>query len=80
MPNDGEEIRYRGVRKRKWAKYVAEIRSGKRSRISLGSYFTPHAAARAYDAALLCLRGPNAKCLFIQSYGGRYNDLIMVLV
>ncbi|GLJ17191.1 hypothetical protein SUGI_0297660 [Cryptomeria japonica] len=36
------------------------IRSGKRSRISLGSYFTPHAAARAYDSALLCLRGPNA--------------------
>ncbi|GLJ17184.1 hypothetical protein SUGI_0297550 [Cryptomeria japonica] len=60
MQNDGDEIRYRGVRKRKWGKYVAEIRSGKRSRISLGSYFTPQAAARAYDAALLCLRGPNA--------------------
>ncbi|GLJ17195.1 hypothetical protein SUGI_0297770 [Cryptomeria japonica] len=54
------EIKFRGVRKRKWGKYVAEIRSGKRSRISLGSYFTPHAAARAYDAALLCLRGPHA--------------------
>ncbi|GLJ17179.1 hypothetical protein SUGI_0297480 [Cryptomeria japonica] len=60
MSNDGEEIRFRGVRKRKWGKYVAEIRSGKRSRISLGSYFTPHAAARAYDTALLCLRGPSA--------------------
>ncbi|GLJ17219.1 hypothetical protein SUGI_0298310 [Cryptomeria japonica] len=60
MQNDEDEIRYRGVRKRKWGKYVAEIRSGKRSRISLGSYFTPHAAARAYDAALLCLRVPNA--------------------
>ncbi|GLJ17174.1 hypothetical protein SUGI_0297370 [Cryptomeria japonica] len=60
---DGEkEMRFRGVRKRKWGKYVAEIRSGKRSRISLGSYFTPHAAARAYDTALLCLRGPNATC------------------
>ncbi|GLJ17172.1 hypothetical protein SUGI_0297340 [Cryptomeria japonica] len=58
---DGEnEMRFRGVRKRKWGKYVAEIRSGKRTRISLGSYFTPHAAARAYDTALLCLRGPNA--------------------
>ncbi|GLJ17218.1 hypothetical protein SUGI_0298300 [Cryptomeria japonica] len=60
MPNDCEEIRYRAVRKRKRGKYVTEIRSRKRSRISLGSYFTPHAAARAYDAALLCLRGPNA--------------------
>ncbi|GLJ17198.1 hypothetical protein SUGI_0297810 [Cryptomeria japonica] len=57
----GEKVmKYRGVRKRKWGKYVAEIRSGKRSRISLGSYFTPEAAARAYDAALLCLRGPTA--------------------
>ncbi|GLJ17183.1 hypothetical protein SUGI_0297530 [Cryptomeria japonica] len=60
MSDDGEEVRFRGVRKRKWGKYVAEIRQGKRSRISLGSYFTPQAAARAYDAALLCLRGPNA--------------------
>ncbi|GLJ17217.1 hypothetical protein SUGI_0298280 [Cryptomeria japonica] len=60
MQNDGDEMRFRGVRKRKWGKYVAEIRSGKRSRISLGSYFTPQAAARVYDAALLCLRGPNA--------------------
>ncbi|GLJ17187.1 hypothetical protein SUGI_0297620 [Cryptomeria japonica] len=60
MSNGGEEMRFRGVRKRKWGKYVAEIRSGKRSRISLGSYFTPEAAARAYDAALLCLRGPTA--------------------
>ncbi|GLJ17215.1 hypothetical protein SUGI_0298230 [Cryptomeria japonica] len=60
MLNDGEEMRYQGVRKRKWGKYVAEIRSGKRSRISLGSYSTAYAAARAYDTALLCLRGPNA--------------------
>ncbi|GLJ17216.1 hypothetical protein SUGI_0298270 [Cryptomeria japonica] len=60
MPNDGEEIRYRGVRKRKLGIYVAEIRSGKRSRISLGSYSTAYAAARAYDTALLCLRGPDA--------------------
>ncbi|GLJ17186.1 hypothetical protein SUGI_0297600 [Cryptomeria japonica] len=37
-----------------------KTRPGKRSRISLGSYFTPEATARAYDAALLCLRGPHA--------------------
>ncbi|GLJ17211.1 hypothetical protein SUGI_0298140 [Cryptomeria japonica] len=60
MANGREEIRYRGVRKRKWGKYVAEIQSGKRSRISLGSYSTACAAAGAYDTALLCLRGPDA--------------------
>eukprot|EP01018_Ginkgo_biloba_P023620 Gb_26740 [translate_table: standard] len=51
---------YRGVQLRRWEKWVAEIRCGKRSRISLGSYFTPEAAARAYDTALLSLTGPNS--------------------
>ena len=61
VAEDGEmTTRFRGMRKRKWGKYVAEIRSGKRSRISLGSYFTAEAAARAYDTALLCLRGAQA--------------------
>eukprot|EP01018_Ginkgo_biloba_P023617 Gb_15517 [translate_table: standard] len=51
---------YRGVQLRRWGKWVAEIRSGKRSRIWLGSYFTPEAAARAYDTALFLLRGPHS--------------------
>lgn len=53
--------RYKGVRVRKWGKWVAEVRQpNSRHRIWLGSYTTPEEAARAYDAAVYCLRGPEA--------------------
>lgn len=44
---------------------MAEIREpNKRSRIWLGSYTTPVAAARAYDTAVFYLRGPSARLNF----------------
>ncbi|EXB76737.1 Ethylene-responsive transcription factor [Morus notabilis] len=60
-----DSCRYKGVRKRKWGKWVSEIRlPNSRERIWLGSYDTAEKAARAFDAALFCLRGRTAKFNF----------------
>ncbi|KZV28334.1 hypothetical protein F511_16584 [Dorcoceras hygrometricum] len=60
-----QELKYTGVRRRKWGKYVCEIRlPNSRERIWLGSYDTAEKAARAFDAAQFCLRGRNAKFNF----------------
>lgn len=60
--------RYKGVRMRKWGRWVAEVRRpNSRNRIWLGSYGTPEEAARAYDAAVFCLRGPSAMLNFPSS-------------
>ncbi|KAL5982870.1 hypothetical protein ACLOJK_016948 [Asimina triloba] len=51
--------KYVGVRRRKWGKWVSEIRvPTTRARLWLGSYRTPEAAAVAHDTAVFCLHGP----------------------